>query len=248
MIVTAPHATAVLPQYSRKKTVGVWAAAALPMGLLSWVGAPLLADAIGGPNALTKALMLLITAGLVWQFVLVLILLAPERRSAAWPGWREALWLRAPKRRLAWLLVLPLGILFAAEELIPAISHASGRDLGLFLESPAGEAFFSGAWGWYALVVVMVVFNTVLGEELLFRGLLLPRMNGAFGDKDWVANGVLFATYHLHIPWVVPAVLIDTLALSWPAKRFRSSLLPIAIHSLQSVVILIAVGVLVTSS
>ena len=30
--------------------------------------------------------------------------------------------------------------------------------------------------------VTMFVFNTVLGEELLFRGVLLPRMNGAFGE------------------------------------------------------------------
>jgi membrane protease YdiL (CAAX protease family) len=39
---------------------------------------------------------------------------------------------------------------------------------------------------------VLAVFNTVLGEELLFRGLLLPRMNGVFGERDWLANGVLF--------------------------------------------------------
>jgi membrane protease YdiL (CAAX protease family) len=36
------------------------------------------------------------------------------------------------------------------------------------------------------------LFNTVLGEELLFRG-LLPRIQGAFGLWDWVANGLLFA-------------------------------------------------------
>ena len=33
-----------------------------------------------------------------------------------------------------------------------------------------------GAWGWFALNVMLFVFNTVLGEELLFRGFLLPRM------------------------------------------------------------------------
>ena len=59
----------------------------------------------------------------------------------------------------------------------------------------------------------MAIFNTVLGEELLFRGLLLPRMNGAFGRWDWVANGVLFAAYHLHVPWTIPANLIDTFIL-----------------------------------
>jgi hypothetical protein len=50
----------------------------------------------------------------------------------------------------------------------------------------------------------------LLGEELLFRGYLLPRMNGVFGRRDWLANGVLFAAYHLHVPWVMPAALLDS--------------------------------------
>ena len=76
-----------------------------------------------------------------------------------------------------------------------------------------------GAWGWFALILVMMAFNTVFGEELLFRGFLLPRMNGAFGDRDWVANGVLFAGYHLHKPWVIiPSVLVDTFVLAYPAR------------------------------
>jgi hypothetical protein len=34
-------------------------------------------------------------------------------------------------------------------------------------------------------------------------------MNGVFGRGDWVANGVLFAGYHLHEPWRIPATLLD---------------------------------------
>ena len=78
----------------------------------------------------------------------------------------------------------------------------------------------------------------MLGEELLFRGLLLPRMNGAFGRRDWVANGLLFAAYHLHVPWVIPATLLDTFILAYPTKRYRSAWIGIAVHSAQSVVLL----------
>jgi membrane protease YdiL (CAAX protease family) len=95
---------------------------------------------------------------------------------------------------------------------------------------------FAGSWGWFAVAVVMFLFNTVLGEELLFRGLLLPRMHGAFGDRDWVANGGLFAAYHLHVPWAIPTALLDTFILSYPTKRFRSARIGIAVHSAQSVV------------
>jgi membrane protease YdiL (CAAX protease family) len=38
-------------------------------------------------------------------------------------------------------------------------------------------------------------------EELPFCGYLLPGMSGAFGRGDWLVNGVLFAAYHLHVPW-----------------------------------------------
>jgi uncharacterized protein len=84
-----------------------------------------------------------------------------------------------------------------------------------------------------------VVFNTILGEELLFRGLLLPRMKGAFGRFDWAANGVLFALYHLHMPWVIPeTLLIDTFALAYPSRRYRSALIGIIVHTIPSVVVL----------
>ena len=76
-------------------------------------------------------------------------------------------------------------------------------------------------------------------EELLFRGLLLPRMQGAFGRWDWVANGFLFAGYHLHLPWVIPAtLLVDTFAMAYPSRRYRSALIGIIVHSSQSVVFL----------
>ena len=119
-----------------------------------------------------------------------------------------------------------------------AISGPSARDFADFLNSDRGEEFFSGAWGWYAVVALLLVFNTVLGEELLFRGLLLPRMRGVFGRGDFVANGVLFAAYHLHTPWVIPTTLIDIIALAYPSRRFQSAWMGIIVHSTQSVVVI----------
>src|SRR5690606_20945268 len=123
-----------------------------------------------------------------------------EQRSLRWPVVREALWLRQPRDPRSgrvggrvWLVVVPLIVAFAAVQMIPGIGVPADRDMGALLESDAGRALFDGAWGWFGVVLVSAVFNTVLGEELLFRGLLLPRMNGAFGRRDWVANGVLFA-------------------------------------------------------
>jgi membrane protease YdiL (CAAX protease family) len=227
----------------------VWAAAALPMGALAWVVAPLVADQLDGPAPLMRTLLALLTVGLIWQFALVVVLVYRERGSLSWSVLKEALWLHSPRSpktgrvggRL-WLVVIPFVLLFAAEGAIPILSvipPVASHDFNVFLGSDAGQAFMSGNWVWFAVIVASFVFNTALGEELLFRGVLLPRMQGAFGRFDWVANGLLFALYHLHEPWVIPSSLVDIFALSYPSRRYRSALMGIIVHSSQSVFFLV---------
>jgi uncharacterized protein len=242
---------AAVRQYSLAGILGVWAAAAVPMGALAWIGAPLLRDQLGGDEPLAQSLLILLTLGLIWQFVLVVILVRHELGGLQWSRVRDALWLRSPRDpktgrvggRIWWWLIVFI-LIFALEQFV-GIPGPRVRDFGDFISSDAGKDFFRGAWGWFAVLVVLDVFNTVLGEELLFRGLLLPRMKGAFGKWDWVANGVLFATYHLHQPWSIPPSLVDIFALSYPSRRFQSAWMGIIVHSTQSVVILIVVLTLV---
>ena len=237
---------AAVRQYSLALILAVWAAAALPMAALAWVVAPWLADRLDGPLALTRALLVLLTVGLIWQFVLVVLLIHRERGSLRWAVLKDALWLHSPRSprtgrvggRL-WLVLVPCVLLFGAEEFIPTFPSAAGHDFTAFVQSDAGQAFMSGNWVWFAVIVALFVFNTALGEELLFRGVLLPRMQGAFGRWDWVANGVLFAVYHLHEPWLIPSSLVDIFALSYPSRRYRSALIGIIVHSSQGVFFLV---------
>ena len=188
-----------------------------------------------------EALLICLTAGLIWQFVLVLILVRRELGGLQWSRVRDALWLRSPRDPKTgrvggrvWWWALLFVVLFAIWSLVPAIPGPAVRDFADFLGSDRGEDFFRGAWGWFAVLVVLVVFNTVLGEELLFRGLLLPRMRGVFGRCDWVANGVLFAVYHLHQPWDIPGSLVDGIFLeAYPSRRFQSAWMGIIVHSAQ---------------
>jgi membrane protease YdiL (CAAX protease family) len=126
------------------------------------------------------------------------------------------------------------------------ITGPANRDLVLFLDT-RGQEFFSGNWGWFAVIVVQSVFNSVLGEDLLFRGLLLPRMRGVFGRGDFVANGLLFAFYHLHTPWAIPASLADFIYFAYPARRWQSVWMSIIVHSGQSVFVIIFILALVLS-
>ncbi len=60
-----------IPQLTLPGVIRVWAAAAVPMAGLAWVLAPLLASGWDSPLALAQSLIVLLTAGMVWQFVLV---------------------------------------------------------------------------------------------------------------------------------------------------------------------------------
>lgn len=240
---------AAVTQYSLAKILAVWAAAAVPMGILAWVIAPWLSDRLGGDEPLAQSLLILLTLGLIWQFVLVVILVRQEVGRLEWPRVRDALWLRAPRDPKSgrvggrvWWWALLFVLLFGLWMLVPAIPGPAVRDFGDFIGTDAGKDFFRGAWGWYAVLVVLVVFNTVLGEELLFRGLLLPRMRGVFGKYDWVANGTLFALYHVHQPWSIPSSLVDGIFLeAYPSRRFQSAWMGIIVHSAASVFALVVV-------
>src|SRR5215204_1466391 len=113
-------------QYSLAKIVGIWAAAALPMGALAWVVAPLVAAQLDGPVPLSRALLVGLTVGLIWQFALVMVLVYRERGSLRWPVLKDALWLKAPRSPTTgrfggrlWLVLIPALLIFTAEGFIP---------------------------------------------------------------------------------------------------------------------------------
>lgn len=233
-------------QYSLRQIVAVWAAATIPMALLAWIVAPWLSDRLGGPEPLGEALLILFNVGLLWILALTLILIRREQGSLRWSCVRDALWLRAPRdpktRKVGgkvWWWVAPFAVLTAAINALPI--NPTGplpRDFPNFITTDRAEAFFHGAWGWFALVV-MVALLAPLVEELFFRGLLLPRMRAVCGRADWVANGAIFTAYHLHQPWSMPATLLDgVFAQAYPARRFRSIWISIITHTLPSFVMI----------
>jgi membrane protease YdiL (CAAX protease family) len=233
-------------QYSLGKILAVWAAAAIPMGLLAWIVAPWLGGQLGGRDPFIEALLICFNVGLLWQLVLVLILVRREQGSLARSRVRDALWLRAPRDpktgrvgKKVWWWVLPFVVLSALVNGIPFDPQGPlPRDLPNALQTDRLEHFFSGNWGWFAMVVAVALLAPVV-EELLFRGLLLPRMRTVFGRGDFVANGALFGLYHLHQPWSMPASVIDGIVnQAYPTKRFQSTWMGLITHTAPSILII----------
>jgi membrane protease YdiL (CAAX protease family) len=243
-------------QYSLAGVLGLWALAAVPMGILGWVVSPRLAPTAGADLVRAGATRLaLLTLGLVWQFILTLIIVRREEGNLRWATVRRRLRLTAPRepatgepRPRLWLWVAPFLVAVALVDLVLSspLEHAwvsvfpffaepqVGRFTALF-QSPEIVARLAGAWWFLALFVIQAAFNTILGEELFFRGVLLPKMDAVFGRRAWVANGVLFGLYHLHQPWGIPSSVVTGLLYTYPADRYRSTWLSIALHSAQSV-------------
>lgn len=243
-------------QYSLTKIIGIWALAAVPMAILSWIVFPLLApDFKSDPLGSGVTRVVLLTLGLIWLFALSMIIVRREEGNLRWATVKRRLKLNTPRdpksgenRHRLWLWVVPFLIGIALVDVLlaspinrlwvsvfPFFAEPLGYSFAAIFESQEILERLVGAWWFFALFVVFAVFNTILGEEFLFRGVLLPKMEGVFGRWSWVANGVLFGFFHLHQPWGILGSVIGGFLYTFPAWRFRSTWMSIIVHSAQSV-------------
>lgn len=246
-------------QYTLWQILGIWLAAGAPMWLLGWVVYPALSPGLATVDA-GLLRMKLLAVGLVWQFVLAMLILYREEGSIRPGTISRRFWLNHPvsprtgeTNKTLWLWIIPLILLVALLEIgfrpvlvplwtaiFPFFAEPAGYDMaGLF--APELRSMWVGAWGFFGLFAAQAIFNTFLGEEFLFRGVLLPKMEGVFGKWDWVANGILFSLYHLHQPWGILATLPADLVTAYSGKRFRSNWFPIILHSGQAVYFLVLI-------
>ncbi|HET9908457.1 MAG TPA: CPBP family intramembrane glutamic endopeptidase [Anaerolineales bacterium] len=240
-------------QYNIWQILTIWLTGSALMWIMGWVIYPALSRDLSVVEAGLLRIRLL-TVGLIWQFLLSMIILYMEKGNLRLTTIRRRFWLNTPispktgqKDRRLWWLILPLLMLMVVLELgLDPILNGTWIKLFPFLAEPPGyspailfapelRSLWLGAWDLLALQVVLSVFNTFLGEEFLFHGVLLPKMNGVFGKWDWAANGILFGLYHLHQPWGLPGNIVSGLLLAFVAKRYRSNWFPILLHSGQSV-------------
>lgn len=126
-------------QYSLGRIVGIWALAAVPMGILSWIIFPAVSpnsnsDPLGA--GVTRFVLLLI--GLIWLFVLSMIIVRQEEGDLRWATVKRRLRLNTPRdpktgetHRKLWLWVIPFLIGIIVWELA-LTSYVDGLWVWLF--------------------------------------------------------------------------------------------------------------------
>jgi membrane protease YdiL (CAAX protease family) len=239
--------------YTLWQVLGIWLIGSAPMWLLSWVVYPALSTGLAQLDA-SLFRMKLLFAGVIWQFLFAMIVLYRAEGNIHLGTIRRRFWLNHPvsaktgeTKKSLWWWIVPLIVLIALLEIglkpvldyvwtaiFPFFAEPEGYDMSA-LFAPELRSQWVGAWGLLGLFLGLSLFTNFLGEEFLFRGVLLPKMAGVFGKWDWVANGVLFGFYHLHMPWTVLANIVFGWVVAFAGKRFHSNWFPIILHNGQAV-------------
>ena len=154
-IVRSNVATQMGEQYSLAKILGIWALAAIPMGILSWIIFPAVSpDFASDPLGFGVTRIVLLTLGLIWLFVLSMIIVRQEEGDLRWATIKRRLWLNAPRdpktgetRGKLWLWIIPLILAIVVWEIALKSYMAEawvGVDLPVFRRA-------SRLWLWRAL-------------------------------------------------------------------------------------------------
>jgi membrane protease YdiL (CAAX protease family) len=89
--------------------------------------------------------------------------------------------------------------------------------------------------GWHAWVFVAWIplfITNIVGEELCWRGYVLPRQEAALGGAAWLLNGIMWCLFHWSFGWSVMLMLLPiALLLPWIVQRRRNTWVGIVIHA-----------------
>ena len=83
-----------------------------------------------------------------------------------------------------------------------------------------------GSWWILVYYAAAMLICNIGGEELWWRGYVLPRQELAFGPHAWIVHGILWSAFHLFMQptlWDTTRMAITGLALSFVAQRTKNT-------------------------
>lgn len=197
------------------------------------------------PWMLRRGMSPFVTFNVTFGVPLALMLAAAviAYRLEGWPWSMSAFHERMRLERLDWRLVLwgvGVGLFFLAVQpvltllqkplsqvrLYTAPSEFTALRAALvssteFLGIPMAGEWWLLLWG----LVLLIVLN-IFGEELWWRGYILPRQELAHGRWAWLVNGVLWAAFHIFYHTTLFSLVSyvpGCCAIAYVAQRTRST-------------------------
>ncbi len=105
--------------------------------------------------------------------------------------------------------------------------------IGKFDHSPAFMSFEPLTNGRYWLLIVWFPYwlLNILGEEFLWRGVLLPRQEVVFGKYTWLIHGFGWGLFHIAFGWQLLITLIPLIFIqSYIVQRTKNSWVGVIMH------------------
>jgi membrane protease YdiL (CAAX protease family) len=178
-----------------------------------------------------------------------------EGRPWSWPAIRDRMRLQKPTAR-DWGWTVGLLVVTMAGRFV--IGPIAGLFAGVHFYSPPPEFVtvmtglrdgtfggmpMHGRWDLFLLMFICLAVLNIGGEELWWRGIILPRQELAFGKWAWLVNGLLWDLFHFfyHTNGAsVVAYLVATVPLAFVAQRTRNTWPGIVAHFVGNSPVLLA--------
>lgn len=105
--------------------------------------------------------------------------------------------------------------------------------VGEFDHSPAFMSFEPLNKGRYWLLLLWFPYwiLNILGEEFLWRGVMLPRQEVAFGKNTWIIHGIGWGLFHIAFGWQLLITLIPLIFIqSYVVQKTKNSWIGVIMH------------------
>ena len=217
-------------QYSLPMILFMFAWPAAWFMFLIWVVRPLLFGTPAPGQFLSTWLFLgVATVGNAAELIVALVILRREGYKLTLSGLRDRARLRWPTGWKKWALVLVALALYAVGMMSSSLDEKLASTPGFAppywwppmtnpnveVSAPADlfpDLVLAGNYLFFAFFLIYGFVFNIVGEELYYRGMLLPKMQGVFGKWTWLANGILFELKHVYQRWTWGSGIFGSLA------------------------------------
>jgi membrane protease YdiL (CAAX protease family) len=101
-------------------------------------------------------------------------------------------------------------------------AFADPRQPASILAWAGSETSLLGRWD-IALLYLVTFFFNIVGEELWWRGVILPRQELSLGRYTWLVHGILWALFHFFKYWDILGLLPVCLIIAFAAQKLKTN-------------------------
>ena len=162
--------------------------------------------------------------------ILTIIFLKKEGFALTLKTWKERLRFRKiTKNDLIWTFSGILGVLIFSGLIMKGLEMFAGK----FDHTPSFMSFEPLTTGRYWILAVWFPYwiLNIMGEEIFWRGIMMPRQEVSFGKYTWIIHGFGWGLFHIAFGWQLLITLIPIIFIqSFVVQKTKNSWTGVIMH------------------